>query len=149
MQVILLEKVQGLGELGEEVPVKPGYARNFLIPKGKAVAATEENRAGFESRRAELERRQAEAVDGAEARAAALEGTTLTVARKAGSGGRLFGSVGPADVAEAIGATGVEVQRSELRLSATPIRQTGEYEVLVRLHPEVEAKLTLVVEAEG
>lgn len=149
MQVILLEKVQGLGELGEEVQVKPGYARNFLIPKGKAVAATEENRAGFESRRAELERRQAEAVDGAGARAAALEGTTLTIARKAGSGGRLFGSVGPADVAEAIGAAGVEVQRSEVRLSAAPIRQTGEYEVLVRLHPEVEAKLTLVVEAEG
>lgn len=149
MQVILLEKVQGLGELGEEVPVKPGYARNFLIPKGKAVAATEGNRAGFEARRAELERRQAAAVDGAEARAAALEGTTLSIARKAGSGGRLFGSVGPADVAEAIGAAGVEVQRSELRLSAVPIRQTGEYEVLVRLHPEVEAKLTLVVEAEG
>lgn len=148
MQVILLERTQGLGELGEEVHVKPGFARNFLIPKGKAVVATAENRAGFELRRAELERRQAQDVGSAEARAAALEGTTLTIARKVGSGGRLFGSVGTADVAEAIGATGVEVQRSEVRLSATPVRQIGEYEVLVRLHPEVEAKLTLVVEAE-
>ena len=149
MQVILLEKMQGLGELGEEVHVKPGFARNFLIPKGKAVAATAENRAGFESRRAELERRQAQAVDNAEARAAALEGTTLTIARKAGSGGRLFGSVGTADVAEAIGNAGVAVQRSEVRLAAAPIRQIGEYEVFVRLHSEVEAKLNLVVEAEG
>ena len=149
MQVILMEKMPGLGELGEEVRVKPGFARNFLIPKGKAVVATAENRAGFESRRAELERRQAQAVDNAEARAAALEGTTLTIARKAGSGGRLFGSVGAADVAEAIGAAGVAVQRSEVRLAAAPIRQIGEYEVLVRLHSDVEAKLNLVVEAEG
>ena len=149
MQVILLEKMQSLGDLGDEVHVKPGFARNFLIPQGKAVTATAENRAEFELRRVDLERRQAQAVDTAEGRASLLEGLTLTIARKAGSGGRLFGSVGPADVVEAIGATGIEVQRSEVRLSVAPIRQIGEYEVLIRLHSEVRAKLTLMVEAEG
>lgn len=149
MQVILLQKMQHLGELGDEVQVKPGFARNYLIPQGKAVAATAGNRADFESRRAELVRQQAAILATAEARAQALEDVTVTVARRAGEGGRLFGSVGAADIAEAIQAAGVEVQKGEVRLAEGPIRQIGEHRVTIHLQVGVDATLSVVVEPES
>lgn len=149
MQVILLEKVQNLGALGDTVDVKPGFARNFLLPKGKAVVATASSMAEFEARRSELEAQAAEGVTRAQARAAAIEGTTITVHRKAGDEGKLFGSVGAADVADALTATGTEVQRSEVRLPSDTIRQLGEFAVELQLHPDVVATVTLMVEAEG
>jgi len=149
MQVILLEKVQKLGELGETVKVKPGYARNFLLPRGKAVLATAPNLAAFEARRAELERQQAEAVAAAEARARKLDGLRVGITRRAGDEGKLFGSVGPADVAEAIVAAGIEIERSEVRMHGESIRQLGEHEVEVQLHADVTGTVTVVVEAEG
>jgi large subunit ribosomal protein L9 len=144
----LLEKVQNLGGLGDRVRVRPGFARNFLIPGGKAVAATPANIAAFEERRAELERQQAEIVAAAQARAAKLEGLRVVVRRKAGEEGKLFGSVGPADVAEAITAAGVAVERGEVRLAGDSVRQTGEYEIEVQLHADVLAPITLSVEPE-
>ena len=148
MQVILLKKVQNLGELGDTVKVRPGYARNFLIPGGKAVAATRSNLDAFEARRAELERQQAEAIAAAQARAGQLQGVRVVVSRKAGEEGKLFGSVGPADVAEAVTAAGVEVERSEVRMHGDAIRQLGEYEVEVQFHADVVGTLTVSVEAE-
>lgn len=147
MQIILLEKVQNLGGLGDTVDVKPGFARNFLIPSGKAVSANEANMAEFESRRAELEHQQAEVVDAAKARAAKLEDLTIVIAHRAGEEGKLFGSVGAADVAAAIAATGTEVERSEVRI-AESIRQVGEYTIDVQLHAEVAVSITLDVQAE-
>jgi large subunit ribosomal protein L9 len=149
MQIILLEKVQNLGELGDNVKVKPGYARNHLIPSGKAVPATAANRAEFEARRAELERQQAEAVAAASARAEKLAGLEVTVRRKAGEEGKLFGSVGPADVADAVTATGTEIERHEVRMPGDSIRQLGEYEIEVQLHADVFATVNLKVEAES
>ena len=148
MDIILLEKVQNLGALGDTVRVKPGYARNFLIPGGKAVAATPANIAAFEARRAELEKAQAEAVAAAQARGAKLEDLRIVVRRKAGEEGKLFGSVGPADVAEAITAAGVELERSEVRMAGDSVRQVGEYAVEIVLHADVIAQVTLAVEAE-
>ena len=148
MEIILLEKVQNLGGLGDRVRVRPGYARNFLIPGGKAVAATPANITAFEERRAELERQQAEIVSAAQARAAKLEGLRVVVRRKAGEEGKLFGSVGPADIAEAITAAGVEVERAEVRLHGDSVRQTGDYEIEVQLHADVLAPITLSVEPE-
>ena len=150
MNVILLEKIQKLGQLGDTVKVKPGYARNFLIPSGKAVAATEANMAEFEARRAELERHEAEAVNVAQARAKSLEGTTVTVQSKAGEEGKLFGSVGSADVADAVTAGGIEVVRHEVRMpGGDAIRQLGEYAVELQLHADVLATITVVVEPEA
>jgi large subunit ribosomal protein L9 len=148
MEIILLEKVQNLGGLGDRVRVRPGYARNFLIPGGKAVAATPANITAFEERRAELERQQAEIVSAAQARAAKLEGLRVVVRRKAGEEGKLFGSVGPADIAEAITAAGVEVERAEVRLHGDSVRQTGDYEIEIQLHADVLAPITLSVEPE-
>lgn len=149
MQVILLEKVQNLGELGETVKVRPGYARNFLIPGGKAVAATRSNLDAFEVRRAELERQQADAIAAARTRADKLEGLRVVINRKAGDEGKLFGSVGAADVAEAITLAGVEVERSEVRMHGDSVRQLGEYEVEVHFHADVIGALTISVEAEA
>ena len=149
MQVILLQKMQHLGNLGDEVHVKPGFARNYLIPQGMAVAATEGNRADFELRRADLVRRQAEILATAEARAEALREVTVTVARRAGEGGRLFGSVGAADIAEAVQALGVEAHKNEVRLSEGPLRQIGEHSVIIHLQAGVDAAVTVVVEPEG
>lgn len=149
MQVILLEKVLNLGELGETVKVKPGYARNFLLPGGKAVLATADNMAEFEQRRAELERQQAEAVAAAKAQAEKLEGLRVVVQCKAGEEGKLFGSVGPIDVADAINAAGVEVERSQVRMHGDAIRQLGDYEVDVQFHADVAATITVAVEAEA
>ena len=149
MEVILLEKVQRLGSLGDKVSVKPGFARNYLIPKGIAVVATPANTAEFEARRAEFERREAEALDTAEKRVAALEKVEVTVLRKAGEGGRLFGSVGSADIAHALEEAGHEVSRQQVRMpGGEPIRQLGEHAVTIHVHAGVEAVVRLKVEPE-
>lgn len=148
MQVILLEAVENLGKLGETVKVKPGYARNYLLPQGKAMPATKENLAKVEAQRAELERQEAEALSTAKARAEQLQGHMVTVVRKAGDEGKLFGSVGTADIVEALAEEGIEVERQEIRLPADTIRQTGEYAIGVHLHADVETTVTLVVVAD-
>ena len=148
MEVILLEKVENLGSLGDRVNVKPGYGRNFLIPSGKATPATEEHIKAFEERRAELEKAAAGAQAMAEARRDELAGMSITIQAKAGDEGKLFGSVGTADIAAAIVAAGVEVERSEVRLPEGAFRQVGEYSVPVHLHTDVNTEITLVIEAE-
>ncbi|MDO4248035.1 MAG: 50S ribosomal protein L9 [Neisseria sp.] len=145
MQIILLEKIGGLGNLGDIVTVKNGYARNFLIPTGKAKRATEANKAEFEARRAELEAKQAEILADALARKEKLDGQTVTVAQKAGVDGRLFGSVTNADIAAAIVAAGVEVVKSNVRLPDGPFKAVGEYEVEVALHTDAVANITVAV----
>ncbi|MES9868571.1 MAG: 50S ribosomal protein L9 [Sedimenticola sp.] len=147
MDVILLEKVDNLGGLGDKVSVKPGYGRNFLIPGGKAVAATKANVEEFEARRAELEKQAAEVLAAAEARKSAIEELSVTVARKAGDEGRLFGSVGTADIATAVTEAGVELAKREVRLPEGPFHTTGEYEVQLHLHTDVDATLKLTVAA--
>ena len=146
MEVILLDKVVGLGALGDKANVKPGYARNYLIPQGKAVRASKENREAFEARRAELEREQASRLADAQKRADSMAGLALEIPVKAGEGGKLFGSVGSGDVVAALGDAGHEVARSQVRLPGESIRELGEYEVVVHVHPGVDANLTLVVE---
>lgn len=149
MQVILLDKIVHLGNVGDQVNVKSGYARNFLIPQGKAVMATAANVEYFEARRAELEAKVAETLAIAQARAAKLaELATVTISSKAGDEGRLFGSITTRDVAEAVSNAGVEVAKSEVRLSSGPIRSTGEHEVRFQLHGEVFASINVVVVAE-
>ena len=148
MQVILLDKVTNLGNLGDQVNVKAGYARNFLVPKGKAVPATKTNIEFFETRRAELEAKQAEAQAAANARAEKINALgTVTITSKAGDGGRLFGSIGARDIADAVSAAGVEVAKSEVRLSEGVLRSTGEYEVNFQVHSDVVAKLVVNVVA--
>jgi large subunit ribosomal protein L9 len=148
MNVILLEKVHNLGDLGETVSVKPGYGRNYLIPKGIAVPATSDNIAKFEARRAELEQVAAEKLSQAQKRQEALTDFVVSVAHKAGDEGKLFGSVGTADIAEAVSQAGVEVEKREVRLPEGPIRQTGEYDIDIELHSDVVAtvKVTIVPE---
>lgn len=148
MEVILLEKVQNLGSLGDTVSVKSGYGRNFLIPQGKAVPATAANVAQFEERRAELEKAAADKMATAEARKAKLEGCSVTIARKAGDEGKLFGSVSNIDVAEALTAAGVEVSKSEIRMPEGSLRHTGEYDIVVHLNTDVDATVKLVVAGE-
>lgn len=148
MQVILLERVQNLGELGESVKVKPGYARNYLIPQGRAVIATAANVAEFEAKRAELEQQEAQALASVQARADALEGKEITLARKTGEEGKLFGSVGPQDIADALTESGTPVSRNEVRLVNDTLRQVGDYEVGVHLYANVEASITVHVVAE-
>jgi large subunit ribosomal protein L9 len=148
MQVILLERIKGLGALGTKVDVKPGYGRNFLIPQGKALPATAKNLAEFEVRRAELERQEAEVLAAANARAEKLAAITVTVVSKAGDEGKLFGSVGNRDIADAVVAAGVELDRSEVRLPEGPLRHTGEFDIAVQLHSEVMASVKVVVSAE-
>lgn len=145
MQIILLEKIGGLGNLGDVVTVKNGYARNFLIPQGKAKRATEAALADFQARRAELEARQAEILADAQARQAKLDGQTITVAQKAGVDGRLFGSVTNADIADAICAFGVEAAKANVRLPDGPLKAVGEYEVEVALHSDAVANITVAV----
>lgn len=147
MQIILLERVAGLGNLGDVVTVKNGYARNFLIPSAKAKRATEANLKEFEARRAELEAKQAEILKDAQARKEKLDGQTITVAQKAGVDGRLFGSVTNADIADAIKATGIEVVKSNVRLPEGPFKAVGEYEVEVALHADAVATIQLSVVA--
>ncbi|USD37081.1 MULTISPECIES: 50S ribosomal protein L9 [Ferrimonas] len=147
MEVILLDKIAKLGGLGDKVSVKSGYARNYLLPQGKAVFANAANVAEFEARRADLEKNIADKLAAAQARAeklAALEG--VSIASKAGDEGKLFGSIGTRDIADAITAAGVEVAKSEVRLSEGALRNTGEYDIVVAVHNEVTAtvKLTIV-----
>ena len=145
MQIILLERVAGLGNLGDVVTVKNGYARNFLIPSAKAKRATEANLKEFEARRAELEAKQAQILADAQARQVKLDGQTITIAQKAGVDGRLFGSVTNADIAEAIKVAGVEVVKANVRLPEGPFKAIGEYEVEVALHADAVATIKLVV----
>ena len=149
MEVILLEKVPRLGGLGDRVAVKSGFARNYLIPKGVAVPATPRYVVEFEARREDLERREAEALAAAEQRANVLEGVEIAVLRKAGEGGRLFGSVGAADIAQAMGELGHDVTRQQVRMpGGEPIRQLGEYAVSIHVDADVEATIGLKVEPE-
>jgi large subunit ribosomal protein L9 len=145
MNIILLERITNLGDLGDEVVVKSGFARNFLIPKGKAVRASKENRNVFEARRAELERVALERLGGAQARAAKLQGLAVTIAAKAGDEGKLYGSVGTHDISEALAAQGAEVTKSEIRMPKGVIRLVGEYEIDVHLHTDVSVTIKVVV----
>ncbi len=150
MEVILLKNVENLGSLGDKVSVKAGYGRNYLIPSGSAVPATAENLAAFEARRAELEKAAAEALDIATGRKSQLEAlASVTIACRAGDEGRLFGSVGTSDIAEAVSEAGVEVRKQEVRLPQGPFRVAGEYEVELHLHTDVKAvvKVEVVPEA--
>jgi len=148
MEVILLEKVGKLGGLGDKVTVKSGFGRNFLMPFGKAVPANEANIAEFEARRAELEKAAAERLATAEALAAKLNDLSITITSKAGDEGKLFGSIGVRDVADAITAAGVEVSKSEVRLPEGPLRNVGDYEIDLQLHSDVIATVNLAVVAE-
>ncbi len=145
MEIILLKKVGHLGELGEKVSVRAGYGRNYLIPSGFAVPATKANMKAFEERRAELEKEAAETLAGAESRREQLEGLTVTVARKAGDEGKLFGSVGTQDIAAAVQEMGAKLDKQEVRLPEGPFRAAGEYEVSLHLHADVDATIKLEV----
>jgi large subunit ribosomal protein L9 len=145
VNIILLERIVNLGDLGDEVAVKSGFARNFLIPKGKAVRASKENRAVFEARRAELERVAQERMGEAHGRAAKLNGVVVTISAKAGDEGKLYGSVGTQDIADALAAQGAEVAKSEIRMPAGVIRVVGEYSIDVHLHTDVNVAVKVVV----
>ena len=145
MQVILMEKVVNLGNLGDVVKVKDGYARNFLIPQGKAKRATDENRKAFEARRADLEKAQADALAKAKDRGAKLEGLTLQITQKAGPDGRLFGSVTNYDIVEALAKQGHEVERAQIRMPQGPLKQVGDYPIQIALHTDVAVTITVSV----
>lgn len=148
MQVILKEKIRNLGNLGELVNVKPGYARNFLIPQGKALMATKANMEAFEAERAELERMAAERLNAAKEVASKLEDLSLVIKATAGEGGKLFGSIGTRDIADYITAQGIEVFKHQVRMPNGVIREIGEFEVELHLHTDVDATVTVKVEAE-
>jgi large subunit ribosomal protein L9 len=148
MQVILLEKVENLGGLGDKVNVRNGFGRNFLIPQGKAVAATEANVAKFETRRAELEKAAAESLALAQQRAEKIAALHVTIARKVGDEGKLFGSVGTVDIAEALTHAGAKVERHEVRMPTGALRTAGDFEIDLHLHADVnvKAKISIVPE---
>jgi large subunit ribosomal protein L9 len=149
MDVILLEKVGKLGAIGDKVAVKAGFGRNFLIPQGKAVFATEANLADFEQRRAELEAAAADKLGKAEARAAELAKlASVTISAVAGDEGKLFGSIGARDVADAVSAAGVELAKSEVKMPEGPLRELGEFEVIVQLHSDLSTSIQVVVAEE-
>lgn len=148
MEVILLKKVENLGNLGDKVNVKAGYGRNFLIPTGHAVPATAANLEAFEARRAELEKAAGEALAAAESRKEALDGMSISIVRKAGDEGKLFGSVGTADIAQALTEAGQPVEKQEVRLPTGAFRTAGEYEVNLHLHTDVDAVVKLEVVGE-
>lgn len=148
MEVILLEKIRKLGELGDKVRVRPGYGRNYLIPHGKAVPATPDNVARLEAKRAELENAQGEALAAATGRAEKLNVLSITIRRKAGSEGKLYGSVGTVDIAEAVTEAGVELAKHEVKLPNGPFRTVGEYEVDLNLHADVDARIKLIILSE-
>ena len=145
MEVILMEKVANLGELGDVVRVKDGFARNFLIPHGKAKRATEANRKEFESKRAELEKAQAEQLAAAKSRGEKLEGLTLQITQKAGPDGRLFGSVTNYDIVEALKKQGHDVDRSNIRMPQGPLKQVGDFPIQVGLQTDVTVTITVSV----
>ena len=148
MEVILLEKVENLGNLGDKVRVRSGYARNFLLPQGKAKFATEANIAEFEARRAELEKMAAESLATAEARRDKFEAATISITALVGGEGKLFGSIGPADVAEAAQAAGLDLEKREVRMPDGPLRAAGEFEIALQLHTDVKATLKVIITAE-
>lgn len=148
MQVILLEKVQNLGGLGDKVNVRSGYGRNFLIPKGIAVPATKDNLEKFEARRAELEKAAADVLAAAQSRADALNGKEITIAMKAGDEGKLFGSVGTIDIANALSAAGTPVEKQEIRLPTGAMRETGEYDISLHLHTDIDVAIKVIIVAE-
>lgn len=147
MDVILLENVRGLGRLGDKVAVKPGYGRNFLVPQGKAARATAANVAEFEKRRSEYEARASERLAGANTRAAQFQDAEVSIRANASAEGKLYGSVAPRDVAEALTAQGLTVEKSEVILPEGPIRNTGEFEAQLALHTDVETMVKVVVVA--
>src|SRR5690606_38853749 len=149
MELILLQKVANLGNLGDKVTVKPGYGRNFLLPTGRAVPATASNLAEFEARRADYEAKAKSIMDGAEGRKARLEGQSVTIAANASTEGKLYGSIGPREIAEAFSTAGHELNKSEVIMGEGPIRHLGEHEVLVHLHADVETTVKVIVEAEA
>lgn len=149
MEVILLENISNLGTLGDKVDVKAGFGRNYLIPQGKAVPATDDAIAQFEARRAELEAAAAEALAAAEARAAAINALeTITIAANAGEEGKLFGSIGTRDIADAVTAAGVDIDKAEVRLPEGALRDLGEYEINIQVHGDVTGVIALAVIAE-
>jgi large subunit ribosomal protein L9 len=148
MEIILLQKVANLGNIGDRVKVKSGYGRNFLLPQGKATLATADNIAKFEARRAEFEKTAREELSGAQGRAAKLEGVKLSLTAKAGSEGKLFGSIGTSDIAEALTKQGHAIERSEVRLPHGPIRQAGDHVVQVHLHTDITVDVPVVIVAE-
>lgn len=148
MEVILLQKVANLGNIGDRVKVRSGFGRNFLLPQGKATLATPDNIARFEARRAELERLAREHLTSAEERAAAMKDFKLTIRAKAGTEGKLFGSIGTADIAEAVTREGFNVERSEVRLPTGPLRMVGEHTVSLHLHADIDVPLQVTIVAE-
>jgi large subunit ribosomal protein L9 len=149
MQLILLQKVTNLGSLGDKVDVKPGYGRNFLVPQGKAVPATAANVAEFEAKRAEYEAKAKSIHDDAQARLTKLEGASVTLTANASTEGKLFGSVGPRDIAEALTAAGMPVEKSEVVMGEGPLRHIGEFEVVVHLHADAETTVKVIVQPEA
>ncbi len=148
MDVILLQKVANLGNIGDRVKVRSGFGRNYLLPEGKATLATPDNIARFEARRAELEKAAREQLASAEERAAALKDFKLTITAKAGTEGKLFGSIGTADIAEACTRQGIKVERSEVRLPTGPLRMVGEHSVSLHLHADIDVPVTVSIVAE-
>jgi large subunit ribosomal protein L9 len=147
MEIILLEKVKNLGNIGDQVNVRSGYGRNFLIPQSKAVPATADNVKAFESRRSELEAAAAEKLLAAQARLEAMSAVTIEISTKSGDEGKLYGSIGTRDISEAAAAAGVELSKNEVAMPEGAIRYTGEFEVSVQLHPDVSGTVKLVVSA--
>ncbi len=145
MEVILLEKIRKLGELGAQVRIKAGYGRNFLFPQGKAIPATADNIAKFEAKRAEFEKTQAEVLNSATARVDNLNNLSVTIQRKAGAEGKLYGSVGTADIAEAAKLAGVELTKQEVKLPTGPFRMIGEYDVEINLHADIDVVIKVIV----
>lgn len=148
MEVILLDNIGKLGALGDKVTVKPGYGRNYLVPYGLAVPATKDNVEAFETQRAELEAQAVERKREAEARAEQLNDIELSLVAKAGEEGKLFGSIGPRDLADALAQAGIDVAKSEVRMPEGPLRATGEYDIQLHLHTDVDATVRIVVVAE-
>ncbi|WP_334179383.1 50S ribosomal protein L9 [Pseudoxanthomonas sp.] len=149
MELILLQKVTNLGVLGDKVNVKPGYGRNFLVPQGKAVPATAANVAEFEAKRADYEAKAKAVHDDAESRAAKLQGASVTITANAATEGKLFGSVGPRDIADAFTAAGLPLEKSEVIMGEGALRNVGEYEIVVKLHADVQTTVKVVVQAEA
>lgn len=148
MELILLEKVANLGDLGDKVKVKPGYGRNYLVPNGMAVRATAKNLADFETRRAELEKLALQKLSTAAERCAALAGLEITLTANAGDEGKLYGSIGPREIADAVTEKGIHLEKAEVIMGEGPIRYTGEHNVLVHLHADVETEIKVFVNAE-
>ena len=145
MEIILLETIDRLGGLGDLVNVKAGFARNYLLPQGKAKVATAENIAEIEARRAELEKHEAEMLAAAQARAEKLDGLEVSITAKSGGEGKLFGSITNANITEAVNEKGIEIEKSEVRMPEGPIRLAGEYEIVVHLHAQVDATIKVTV----